>query len=56
MFSYFNFALVVEDEVEHFRDWNHDQFRYPYEKRMTVLSAMKLDLDYSMFDEKLYDY
>ena len=53
MFSYFDFALVVEDEVEHFRDWNHNQFNYPYEKRMVVLSAMDLDLDYSMFNDAL---
>ena len=55
MFSRFLFKIVVQDEVEHFRNFDDDQFDYPYELRMTVLSEIHLDLDYSTFDEDLID-
>ena len=53
MFSLFDFSLVIEDEVEHFRDWNHDQFNYPYEKRMVIVNEVELDIEYSAFSDSL---
>lgn len=62
MFSLFDFSLVIEDEVEHFRDWNHDQFNYPYEKRMVIVNEVDINLEHSTLSDSLiedpsyYDY
>jgi len=55
MFSLFDFSLVIEDEVEHFRDWNHDQFNYPYEKRMVIVNEVEINLEHSTLSDSLID-
>jgi hypothetical protein len=47
----YNFELVVHDEVENFRDYDHDLFDYPYEDRRTKLPSFNLGMrDFKMND------
>jgi hypothetical protein len=39
----FHFELVVYDEIEKFRDYDHDIFNYPYEARKTKLASFTLN-------------
>jgi len=34
--------LVVYDETEYFRDWDHPLFNYPYMPRKTKLQSFKI--------------
>lgn len=49
--------LVIYDEVEKFRSYNHPEFPYPYEKRKTTLSNFPFGLEVPVSsDGKDYDY
>ena len=44
IFSEFDVDLVVYDEIENFRNSNHDQFNYPFDKRKTKISSYVFDV------------
>jgi hypothetical protein len=35
-----DFDLVVYDEIQHFSDWNHALFDYPFSSRKTNLQTI----------------
>ena len=43
MLGTYDFELVVYDEIEKFRDYDHDLFDYPYEERKTKLASFTLN-------------
>ena len=36
-------SLVVNDEVEYFKPWHHDEFNYPYIPRKTMIDSLDLE-------------
>lgn len=52
-FDQFDFKVVVYDEVEDFRDYDHELFDYPYLDRKTQISSQKINID---LDETTYEY
>ena len=48
LFATYDYDLVIYDEIENFRNYNDDQFHYPYSKRKT--NALTLKFNYKLHD------
>ena len=59
LFSKFDFQLVVYDEIEKFRDYDHPLFGYPYDKRKIQVNSFTLNPTYfelkEVFSHFLYE-
>ena len=49
----FELELLVYDEVEYFRPWDHPEFDYPFTPRKTLVEQFKTSL---AFDQNKGDY
>lgn len=49
----FELELLVYDEVEYFRPWDHAEFDYPFTARKTLVEQFKTSL---AFDKNEIDY
>ena len=49
--------IVVYDEIEKFRNYDHPEFQYPFEKRVNTLEEFEFSLDVpETADGENYDY
>ena len=54
IFSEIEFELVLYDEVEYFKNYNHPEFNYPYSARKTKLGTFNLNI--TIPDDYGYEY
>jgi hypothetical protein len=56
LFHEFQIELIVNDEVEQFRNYDDTQFYYPYQKRKEVLNQVGFQIDPSMEISEDYEF
>lgn len=49
----FDAEMVIYDEVEKFRNWDDDEFDYPYEIRKNEIQSYKLTVPFSLTDYQI---
>ena len=56
LFNLFDINLVVYDEAEKFREYNHPKFNYPYEHRKNYVGLIDMNLTSTNVTSKDDDY
>jgi hypothetical protein len=53
LYRKYELDLVLYDEIEKFREWNDEQFVYPFQDRKTIISEVIMDMAEGLAD---YEY
>ena len=51
LYRKYELDLILYDEIEKFRDWDEDNFSYPFQDRKTIISEVIMNIA-----EELDDY